>query len=565
MNSHSERNLAPINLQDVVEKIKSLNALEFDKMIIDTSAAVQRCDYYFVKYKAVSASRQSLKLTFPVYAPVANRFIDFEGGDSKHGELAHFPSDKLVSSLAEHYQIEPVEDTVALPAEMNFPFDANGATLLEEQRLYFVADRTYKETCDECAGNKLIKCDDFECDGRHEWQCVDCHAKGHVTCHECAGQKRVDCDSCQGSGWKRCSSCGGDGKKVDKMDTFSAITSDKRSTRIVKKTCGTCSGKGKNRCTSCNNGKVSCGTCSGNGKVTCESCKGHKKITCEKCYGDKDRYGMIDCPQCKAQGEMGYLSYVKTTLQPHESEQLFAAGERLNDVTDDEVLAQVNNLGETDQTIVNINEHRSEQRDAYVEPYARNIMESFNLSLEGLPKLLEEQVYYQVVPCVQIKYTHMLTNQQHEVSIINFFDNPQLKFHQAAEEVKKDIKDTGKKMGRFFGKMLKTKKFKSKDDRKKEIRLMIYLAKADGVIEEEEKQFLAGNINSIEEFTSTEKSEFFDLMNAPSLPDLTKEDVTFSSSDKFNEVLSTLQNLASSDGNVEASEQKVIDTIRSLG
>ena len=86
----------------------------------------------------------------------------------------------------------------------------------------------------------------------------------------------------------------------------------------------------------------------------------------------------------------------------------------------------------------------------------------------------------------------------------------------------------------------------------------------DGVIEEDEKKFLASSINSIDEFTSTEKSEFFDLMNTPQLPALTKADVTFSSEEKLNEVIGMLSNLAASDGNIEQAEQDLINQIKSL-
>ncbi len=564
MKTQADNNLQNIELTDVIQKIKELNPGEFDKMIINSDEPVQRCDYYYVNYHAVSANRQSLKLTFPLYGQIVDNMAEFEGGEGKHGELAHFPSNKIVEVLSDNFQINGELDPLGSPSNFNFPLDTDGSSLVMNQRNYFLADRTYKEQCDECSGNKLVKCDDFDCDGRHEWSCVDCNAKGVITCHDCGGNKRVDCGTCNGSNKVKCRSCGGDGKKVNKLDTISAVSSSTRSTRVVTKTCGTCSGRGKNPCTNCSGGKVTCSTCSGNGKLTCEYCDGHKKITCSHCYGDKERYGMIDCPQCKAQGSMGYIAYVKTTINSHATDKLFNAHSPLDEVSNEEVLTYANKSANKERTLTNINDNVDVNRDENVATYAESLMGSFNLSLDSFDKILEEDIYYQVIPCVQIKYKHMLTNQIHEISVLNFFENPELKFHKAAEEVKTDIKDKGKKVGRFFGKMLKTKKFKSKDDRKKEIRLMIYLAKADGIIEEEEKVFLADNINSIDEFTSTEKNDFFTLMNNPTLPELTKEDVTFSSDEKLNEIIDTLTSLAGSDGSIEPSEQELINKIRSL-
>jgi len=273
---------------------------------------------------------------------------------------------------------------------------------------------------------------------------------------------------------------------------------------------------------------------------------------------------MIDCPQCKAQGEMGYLAYVETSIRPVSTEKLFPMESPLNEISENEIISSSKANPAPSITVRNFNENHSIERNDHILKYSEQICNEFDLHIDSYPKLVEEKIAYSIIPCIQIEYTHMLTNQNHEISIINFFENPELKFHQAAETVKKDVKDTTKKVGRFFGKLLKTKSFKAKDDRKKEIRLMIYLAKADGIIEEEEKLFLSEHINSIDEFTSSEKTEFFDLMNSPKLPDLTKEDVTFSSEEKFQEVVDKLMKLASSDGNIEESEKDLIDRIKSL-
>jgi len=564
MKENADKNLGDISLADVIAKIKQLNPSEFDKMIIASDTGVSRCDYFYVNYRALSAHRDSLKLTFPVFGSITDNFLEFEGGDAKHGELSKFPSERIIDTLSSKHKIEASTDGASLPSDFNFPIDVDANGPNPTQDLYFIADRTYKEQCDECSGNKIITCLDNECSGRHIWDCVECAAKGQVTCNKCAGNGRLDCGDCSGSKWIRCSSCGGDGKVMDKLDTLSAVSSKSRSTRVVKKDCKKCSGKGRKPCNNCNGGKVTCKKCKGNGKVTCSNCDGHKQITCTECYGDKDRYGMIDCPQCLAQGEMGYISFVKTTLNNHQGDKLFDNGSPLSGISELEILNHAVKDAPKIRTLVNINDNTQVSRDQHVEKYAEQFQSDFSLSLDTFDKILEEELAYQVIPCVTVSYTHMLTNQEHEISVLNFFDGAELKFHHSAEEVKKDVKDATKKVGRFFGKMLKTKKFKSKEDRKKEIRLMIYLAKADGVIEEDEKKFLASSINSIDEFTSTEKSEFFDLMNTPQLPALTKADVTFSSEEKLNEVIGMLSNLAASDGNIEQAEQDLINQIKSL-
>ena len=559
MKTNAEKNLTGLSLSDVKDKIKELNPTEFDKMIISSDCQVERCNYFYVNYTARSAERETMFVRFPMYSQIVNNFVDFEGGDSKHGELAYFVSNKILDNLSLNHQINPESDPIGSEGTFNFPLDVNGESISIDQRNYFIADRTYREICDECTGKKLVTCDDFECEGRHVWTCEECAGKGQNTCDTCAGSKKIVCGKCNGRDSVKCKKCGGDGKVNDGLVAKAA-----NSKYMQEKRCGGCQGRGHVPCTNCTRGRVVCSTCTGQGKVTCAKCSGKKKITCSNCYGDKERFGMIDCPTCKAQGEMGQIAYVKTTIRKHQVEKLFDRGEGLSEISESEVLSFANSNGGKERMVTNINDNVSIQRDDLVEQYATMIQNDLGLSLDDFNKLLEEDLYYQVIPCVQIKYTHMLTNTAHEVSILNFFESPTLKFHQEVEEVKSDIKDKGKKVGRFFGKLLKTKSFKAKDDKKKEIKLLIYLAKADGIIEDEEKSFLAENINSIDEFTSNEKQEFFDLMNMQSLPQLNSEDVKFSSDERFNEVISRLESLASSDGSMEKEELDLISLIKNL-
>ena len=559
MRENAENNLKSISLDEVKEIIKKLNPGEFDKMIISASCEVERSNYFYVNYLAKSASRNSMVINFPLYPQIANNFSEFDGGDTKHGELAYFPSNKILDNLSQNFQIEPNSDSIGSPSDFKFPLDINGNSVDNNQRNYFIADRTFKETCSECTGNKLVTCDDFDCEGRHQWTCENCNGVGQLQCDNCAGSKKVVCGNCNGNDRVKCRRCGGDGKVNDGM-----IAKAANSKYAAEKKCGDCQGRGHKPCNDCTRGRVVCSPCSGQGKVTCSTCSGKKKITCAKCYGDKERYGLIDCPSCKAQGEVAQVSFVSTTINNHTISKLISPDGSLDDVTDEEVLTFANTSSDKVRTITNINEKVENNRDELVDAHAQSLQNELGLSMDDFDKILEEDLYYQIIPCVQIKYTHMLTNTSHEVSVLNFFDSPKLKFHQDVEVVKSDVKDKGKKVSRFFGKLLKTKKFKLKDDKKKEIKLMIYLAKADGLIEDAEKEFLAQNINSISEFTSDEKEVFFNLMNNPNLPSLEKNDVTFSSDDKFNEVIVKLETLAKSDGMLEKSEEELLAKIKSL-
>ncbi|PLX25975.1 hypothetical protein C0580_00895, partial [Candidatus Parcubacteria bacterium] len=100
--------------------------------------------------------------------------------------------------------------------------------------------------------------------------------------------------------------------------------------------------------------------------------------------------------------------------------------------------------------------------------------------------------------------------------------------------------------------------------RKTEIKLMIYLAKSDGKIEEQEKEYLSEQISHLKEFRNSEKKELFNLMNADELPELTSNDVNFSDPVKGKEIIEKLTQLAYADGELEKAEKLLIEKIKTF-
>jgi uncharacterized membrane protein YebE (DUF533 family) len=155
----------------------------------------------------------------------------------------------------------------------------------------------------------------------------------------------------------------------------------------------------------------------------------------------------------------------------------------------------------------------------------------------------------------------MITNKLHFATILNVFDNPEIIIDKSSEQIKSDTSDKFKSLGNTFSKLFKTKKFKAKEDLKREIKLMIMIAKVDGKIEDEEKIFLSSEISNLNLFTVNEKMEFFNLMDSETLPELTKQDVVFYDQLKFDETIKKLKSLAGKDGQVEEKEQTFIDEL----
>ena len=578
MKDHANNQLTEFSLDQVKECIKSLNPSEYDKMIFNDSDSPKRANYLYIKYKAQSANRTLNNMEFPMHGPVKAPMQELEGGTSAHGEKSIMNSDKLISILGSSFSVHPRTNDNPAAFYFDFPLDVmNNDNVSQEQRLYYLPGETEVSTCSECSGEKHVTCQDDTCGGRHEWTCTTCDGDKKVMCRDCDGDGQNTCRKCGGDGLVKCGStigsglvglsgssiagCGGKGYVMVSDGKFA--NGNPRPKK--RKQCTKCRGKGEVRCGDCaGKGEIKCSCCSGRGEVTCDPCNGGGTITCSYCYGDKEKYGKIDCPKCEATGETGTLSYVETRISHYDKEGFANIGETLPELDSAAVETHVNKSGETMRMYTNINDNVSDARDELIKSHAEGFRSEIGLRSNEFEKVLSEDLYYEVIPCVQVSYKHMLTNTEHTVSIINVFDKPELVFHSQAEEVKKDIKNAGKAVGGMFGKLFKTKKHKSKEDKKNEIKLMIYLSKADGIIEDEEKNFLAEKIQTLDNFTASEKQILFDLMNSDNLPSLTKEDVSFSTPEKGTEVVADLINLASADGELEPREQQLIDQIKSL-
>ncbi len=559
MLENAQKQFEPISIAQIKETLKKIAADRFDKMIITDGQSVSRGNYVYVKLNYQTVSRQGEMIKFPLFGSIKDNFAEIEGGIAKFGEKTRLESERILDVLQSKYSITPQPQmSVDARAPFEYPIDTDGGEISTRQAKYFFPDLTYQQTCDECNGHKYVTCDDFTCNGRHKWTCTKCNGDGRLTCSNCAGRKKVDCSTCNGSNRVKCRRCGGDGKV---NDGFIAKTVDSKYAQ--EKRCGDCAGKGYVQCRSCTNGQVSCDTCSGNGKVSCRECSANGTITCSKCYGDKERRGKINCPVCQTEGITAQMVFVPTSVASKQYEKVLLEGDNL-DVNENDIKKHVRSSARVELVYKNVNDAISKNYDQFSEGYAANLERELDLQKSGFPLLTKEEIYYQVVPCVKLSYKHMLTNTVHEFTIVNFWDNPEVVYHSEPEQLKQDLSNATKAVGGFFGKLFKTKGFKTKEDKRNEIVLLIHLVKIDGKIEEQEKVYLSDMIGSLDDFTNGEKQKLFDLMNASSLPEITKSDVTFSSGERGQEVIAKLTELANADGEMEAAERALIDRIKGM-
>lgn len=579
-------NLKAISIRDIKSCLKQVNKDEFDKMIIDENTIIKRSNYFYVQHNSVVAERHGKVIKFPIYGSIKDNFSSIEGGIEKHGDKKILETEELINTLSSKYNILPTEyklDSIDNPYD--YPLDANGENVNFEQRKYFFPNLTYQEQCFECNGHKYVTCDDPDCKGQHVYDCTSCHGSRKVTCSKCNGSGFESCKNCNGSGDLRCLKCKGrgeikcprcKGEGIDRGTLGGKLLRGAAGMEQKFDSCRNCGGSGLQSCPDCRGGYVKCNICNGRGEVRCSRCSGRGevdcstcdatgKLTCEYCYGDKERYGMIDCPVCKTQGYLGQLVFIETTVFENSYNNLFLTGDKLQDIDENNIVTKhADKNAETQLTMINLNDIKKEYYDEHNEHLSAAVHDNLGYTVDSFPKIIEEKMSYQIIPCVQLEYKHMLTNEIHSLTIVNFFESPEVILHSKAEELKKDFKNSSKVVGGLFGKVFKTKKFKSKEDKKNEIVLMIYLAKADGKIEEEEKQNISELIGSLDDFSVSEKQSIFDLMNSNELPELTIKQVTFSSKERADEVVNNLAKLSSADGEVEPQELAFIDKIKSM-
>jgi len=574
MKEQALKQLSPISIDEIKKLLKANQPDKFDKMIITQDQEIKRTDYTFVKYKYQLVERSLKLVKFPLYGSLKNSFGAFTGGISKHGEKTTIESDDLLISLSNDYGIVSNEvDATQIDNPFDFPFDVQDKYLLQKQSKYFHAAYTFQETCKKCKGNKYVTCSNDECKGRHQYTCPTCKGDRKVDCRYCEASGMIRCNKCDARGEYKCSKCSGKGQIKCSFITGCG-GSGKRQQGDKKVRCSKCYGKGYSSCSECRQGiikcekcatkgEIRCKDCSGKGNVDCNYCDAAGEIICSTCYGDKERYGMIDCSTCRTMGIMAQMLFTETEIRNLEKDKIISNNKSVS-IDESKLLTHVITDGTTKLAYNKANEHLQEAYDEFNKAYTSDLRQELNLNKKGFPLLTRENMYYQMIPCISFTYKHMLTNTTHEIIIVNFWEAPEISFSDEPEQLKQDLGSVAKSTSRLFGKLFKTKTFKTKQDRRNEIVLLIHLAKADGKIDDQEKIFLSDLIGGLKDFTNSEKQNLFDLIDAASLPQLILSDVTFSRTERSQEVLKNLKKLAAADGETSIKEEELINEIKDM-
>jgi len=557
-----------VTKDQLVNKIKTSDPTRFDQMLIETE---ERKNYFFVKYNSLAYTRKPKTLKFPLFKDLVN---DFEKSIEKSGDIKILEDDRIIQKITAKGK-EPIDSPKysgknLIFSELKLVTENDKVKL--KQPIYYIPSETDRCTCNTCKGDMYTTCTESECRGQHIYDCSKCRTAGKLDCPDCNARGEYTCPSCNGRGRLRCTDCGGSGN-------------DRNSNSIHSK-CKSCNGSGERKCSSLSghglvgavvkkaagneycggSGIIRCSKCSATGKITCDKCEGDGKIECKTCHGDHvdNRYGKVDCRTCETAGELASISYIETEIKSDNLDLIFTDGKKIEAPSFgvDSIKKYVNPNGQLSLTYKNLNGDNKDVYDDYSTFCSKSALAQIGASKEKYPKLITEEMYYEGVPCATFNYNHILSATFHDVSVLSIDKEQDVLFHSNPTAVAEEKESFKEKVNELCRRAFSTKAYKDKIDRKHEMFLMVHMAKADGVIEEQEKKYLAQTITGLHGFTNKEKAELFSLMSASTLPPISPLNAYFSSKDRATEARKKIVELvAKADGEYEPQEKAKLEEI----
>lgn len=546
-----------IEKDQLIEKIKAENPKRFDQILIENEV---RFNYFYVKPQIQAFKRSPLVFKFPLYDKVQDELDSLMNSSEKILKLDNNSIIEQLLNLGHTPLTNQEYNSIDLPfSDIHLEIENN--QVLNKQPLYFLKEKSKVENCHDCKGEKYVQCSEIECRGQHIYDCSDCRSVGEIDCSDCRGNGEYTCPSCNGRGNLKCSACGGSGR-------------DRKKDSVLAK-CNSCNGSGERKCSSIDTsgnfvglglgnlasaaikkgvgheycggkGIIKCSTCNNLGKITCSKCTGKGNIECNVCYGDNqdNRYGKVDCNTCKTTGKIVTLSYFETTIVNISEDFCFSDGKEIEvegfDVN--MIKSHIDNSLIPSLTYLSLNGEINEKYNEFTLLAAKKASEKFNLFKDKYPKIIEENLCVDVVPCVTFSYHHILSGTTHEVSILSIEKDQKILFHSDPTDLANEKETIKVKVIELLNKAFSTKKYREKINLKNELFLIIQLAKV-GSINEEEKRFIASNLKSLDAFTLKEKTELFKLMSDDTFEEINNKNALFFSEERAEEAKEKMLNL----------------------
>lgn len=285
---------------------------------------------------------------------------------------------------------------------------------------------------------------------------------------------------------------------------------------------------------------------------------------CPKCGGAKvvhrtNKSGELEeatCTECQGTGRIASVGIVNIDVKEHSDKYVLTNDDPIDHLKDSAIVAHVLQHSMVRyRTLTKFNQQETQSYDETLQAY----VDQMHRLMGGEPAT--EDVYYQIIPCVEFTYRDVLSSQLCKGCILDVIDNPELILNLTSGVTKMTsaVKDVQKSMGGFFGKLGRTDKSKAKSDLKRATRLLIAITIADGKVETLEKSILLNQLRDMNEFTTSEMEDFSALLGKEDVSFLTDDDFRFNNPDKARETLVRMRQIAEADGDISAQEQDLID------
>ena len=297
--------------------------------------------------------------------------------------------------------------------------------------------------------------------------------------------------------------------------------------------------------------------------VKCAHCGGTAYVERTNNNGVTER---VMCPDCQGLGIVGTLTYFTPNVIDRQTSIVRCLGGEIKGLKydiepDGATIADTSykiHRGEPKRMLTHINGVDKEEFDNDLLPYLDMVRDKV-----GEENAIEDY-YYQMIPCYTFTYRNVLTSELHTGILIDPVGQPALilNLDGTGTKLAGSVKDGFKSISSFFGSITRSSGFKDKEDLKRTLRLLIAVAVADGIVDENEKKTLTLAIRNIDQFTSSEQEELVQCLGYRDAGFLTKEDFSFHRPENARETITRMQEMAEADNNVHETEREIIEKLK---
>jgi len=288
---------------------------------------------------------------------------------------------------------------------------------------------------------------------------------------------------------------------------------------------------------------ANCPQCNGTGKVEPTDSNGVMEPT--------------DCPECEGNGRVAALTYFRPEVKNHDVCLTVCLDGGIDGLKERTIEAHRGDDTTPCRMAVHINGTDIEHFDEFISPYLDHIYDQTGTH----PELLD--IYYRLVTCVGFRYRNVLTGDVLGGVVVDTAHQPEVVLGLGADSrLVSGMKDSIKRIGNLLGGLSRSKGHRDKEDLLRTTRLLIAVAVADGIVDEEEKRTLTLSIRDIDDLTSSEQENLLALLGAADSSFLSEADFRFHRPENAQSTLALLQQLSEANGQSCEEERSIIERLR---